>query len=59
MNTSRFAQSQYLDDAVSEKSVHESMMDFQKKQSGISSIIKLFSVLVMVVALLIGYKIYL
>lgn len=61
MNRSRMGASKFsqVDDAGSERSISQSILDIQRKQSGISSIIKLFSFLVMVVALLIGYKVYL
>lgn len=56
---SKLSHFDYNDDNVSEKSLVESVIEIQRKQSGISSIIKLFSILVMMVAFLIGYKIYL
>ena len=59
LNASRFSQRDALDDAGSERSVSQSMLLMQQRQSGISGIIRVFSLLVLIIALLIGYKVYL
>lgn len=59
LGVSKFSQHEYFDDAASEKSISQSMVEIQRKQSGITGIIKLFSVFVLIIGLIIGYKIYL
>lgn len=48
-----------LRDDVSESSINESLINLQQRQGSISGVIRVFALLIGLVAFLISYKIYL